>query len=486
MCEKIGLTMALSLYHVRRECLAALMIGSLKTYAKIGKHIPALAKMTQDDDAAITENPLCPEDFKPLQESCFQNPYAFYQMLRDDYPIYTLPNGVICISRYEDIVALSRDIACFSSQHQGIVANLKPGQDLLKQVKLFESLAHLGLIPADVLATSDQPHHTTERKVGHSGLNSRFVKSLESEIETLCQEMLTPILKKGELEFMQEFGWRLPMLLILRLLGLPEDDFETIKIWCVDILASQNGIQSSTEMANSYAAALSFLRYCWRHYLKIKSAPDNNLMGILAKAAKSSDSDFNDQKAVSAIFQLIVAGSDSSATTMGNALKLLIETPGMQQKLKDDAELIPAFIEEVFRLESAFQGHFRWVKKDSQLHGIPLKKGSRIFLMWASGNRDERFWPDPEKMQLNRKNGKKHLTFGHGIHACIGRELARSEIRIVLKAFLQQTEQLTITGDAPFVASMFARTLVKLPVSFTAVTPQNIDNNDATIKENVS
>ena len=245
-------------------------------------------------------------------------------------------------------------------------------------------------------------------------------------------------------------------------------DIKIIKNWCVDILASQNGIQSSTDMANSYAAALSFIRYCWRHYLKVKAAPSDNLTGILAKAANNCDCDFSDKKAVSAIFQLIVAGSDSSATTMGNALKLLIEKPDMQEKIKADMALLPAFIEEVFRLESAFQGHFRWVKKDTQLHGVTLKRGSRIFLMWASGNRDKRFWPEPDKMQLSRKNGKKHLTFGHGIHACIGRELARSEIRIVLKAFLQETENLTITGKAPFVASMFARTLVKLPISFTA------------------
>ena len=86
--------------------------------------------------------------------------------------------------------------------------------------------------------------------------------------------------------------------------------------------------------------------------------------------------------------------------------------------------------------------------------------------MWASGNRDERFWTDPEVIDLGRKNGKKHLTFGHGIHACLGRGLARMEIRIVLKEFLQRTENLTINGEAPFIASMFARTLLTLPVKF--------------------
>ena len=89
--------------------------------------------------------------------------------------------------------------------------------------------------------------------------------------------------------------------------------------------------------------------------------------------------------------------------------------------------------------------------------------------MWASGNRDDRVFENPDEINLDRKNGKKHLTFGHGIHACIGRELARSEIRIVLREFLLRTENMRLEGDAPFISSMFARTLVRLPVVFDPV-----------------
>ncbi|MCG8671395.1 MAG: cytochrome P450, partial [Pseudomonadales bacterium] len=407
-----------------------------------------------------------PEDFNPLGNECFQNPYEFYRLLRDEYPVYQLKNGVFCVSRYHDIAALSRDTDTYSSQHQGVVANLKPNQDLLKEVAKFEKLSRLGVIPADVLATSDPPVHTQERKVGHASLGARYVKSLEPEVEALCESMLFPLLEKGQMEFMQSFGWRLPMILIMRLLGLPEQDFEQIKLWCVEILNSQNGIQRSGELAASYAAALTFLRYCWQHFLKAKRNPKDNLIGLFVRNVLDSNTDFNDQKAVSAIFQLIIAGSDSSATTMGNALKMMIENPNVQSQLREDPALIPAFVEEVFRLESAFQGHFRWAKHDTVLHGQSLPKGSRIFLMWASGNRDERFWEQPDQLLLNRKNGKKHLTFGHGVHACLGRELARMEIKIVLKAFLDNTRTLRINGETPYVASMFARTLLTLPIAF--------------------
>jgi cytochrome P450 len=259
------------------------------------------------------------------------------------------------------------------------------------------------------------------------------------------------------------------MKLIIQLLGFPAEDFEKIKGWCVHGINTQSGISSPAELMTSRAENLVFFRYCWRQYLIAKKHPRNDLSAIFVAAASDPDNPMTDQIAVSAIFQLLIAGSDSSATSMGNALKMLIENPDLAQRLKNDISLLPAFVEEVFRLEAAFQGHFRWVTTDTELHGVKLPRGSRIFLMWASGNRDERLFTNPDAIDLERSNGKKHLTFGHGIHACIGRELARSEIRIVLREFLQRTENLRFDGPHPFLASMFARTLVALPIRFDEV-----------------
>jgi len=452
-------------YHLRRKFLNKTIVHGLIAAASLRNSF-ARTPLTAPLPQHLSTEPQHPDDFRPLEAACFQNPFPFYRMLRDHYPVYCLPNGVYCISRYDDIVTASRDTDTFSSAHQGIVANLPPGRDLLKEVKRFEMLADIGLIPADVLATSDPPAHTEERKIGHSCLNSHFIKTLESDVEFLCAQMMDRFLEQGHVEFMQEFGWRLPMIFVMRLLGLPEKDFEKIKIWCVDILNSQNGTQSSSELMRSQASALIFVDYCWTEYLNAKSEPSDSLISIFAQASANDELGFDDRKAVSAIFQLLIAGSDSSATTMGNALKMMIENPQLQNELRDDPEKLNAFIEEVFRLESAFQGHFRWLKQDTEMHGTKLPRGSRIFLMWASGNRDERFFENPDELIPGRKNGKKHLTFGHGIHACIGRELARMEIRVVLKAFLDRTTNLQITGETPYVASMFARTLVQLPIAF--------------------
>ncbi len=451
-----------TLFHLRRQFVS----GSLEALLRFAAYRRKSGDLKPSAAAPLPANPTTPEEFRPLEPACFQNPYAFYTMLRGDYPVYQLPNGIFCISRYEDIVAVSRDHDTFSSTHQGAIAGLRPGASIEAAGARLAALGRLGVVPSDVLALSDPPKHTDERKTGHKGLNARFVKSLEGEVEALCRSMMDEFIDRGEVEFMSEFAWRLPMRLIIRLLGFPESDYEKIKDWCVHGIATQSGIASAGELMQSRAEMMRFFRYCWDQYLIAKREARDDLTGVFVRAAASPDSGMDDQVAVSAILQLLLAGSDSSATSMGNALKMLIENPEVEAEVRADMEKLPAFIEEVFRLEAAFQGHFRWVKTDTELHGVHLPKGSRIFLMWAAGNRDDRVFDDPDRIDLNRKNGKKHLTFGHGIHACIGRELARTEIRIVLREFLHRTRSIRLAGDAPFLASMFAHTLVQLPIAF--------------------
>ena len=452
-------------FHSRRKLISMGIEALLRLSAwRLSRKAQALP---ESNAAPLPANPKTPEDFRPLEAACFQYPYDFYKMIRDDYPVYRLPNGIYCISRFEDIVAVSRDHDNYSSTHQGIIAGLRKDQDVEAAGAKMEAIAAMGIVPSDVLALSDPPTHTSERKVGHKGLNARFVKSLETVVEDLCRSMMDEFIDKGQVEFMQEFGWRLPMRLIIQLLGFPDEDFEKIKTWCMHGIASQSGISTPGELMRSRAETMAFMRYCWDQFLIAKANPREDLSGVFVGAATDPDNPMTDQVAVSGIFQLLIAGSDSSATSMGNALKMLIDNPELAEEIRSDIDgKLPAFVEEVFRLESAFQGHFRWTKNDCELHGVKLPKGSRIFLMWASGNRDERVFDHPDEIDLMRKNGKKHLTFGHGIHACIGRELARSEIRIVLRDFLLRTKNLRMNGDAPFLASMFARTLVTLPVAF--------------------
>ena len=451
-------------FHTRRLLLSHLfeMVLSLAAYW-LNRQSPQKKSRT----TTPLEHPQRPEDFAPLAQSNFTNPFPYYQMLRDQFPVYRLPNTRFwLVSRYEDIMNLARDTEACSSRITEILVSGKPKSIDKNTPSLAECLGAWGVVPVDVLAVQDPPTHSAERKIAHSGFNAHFVKALEPEVQKLCDEMLDELLPQGECEFVQQFAWRLPMRLIIRLLGLPESDYEQIKAWCCDNIRQLSGVITRTESLKTGCSSAQFVRYLWHHYLRMKKNPPDNFTGILIREANDPNSVMTDQRAIATLFQLLIAGSDSSASSMGNALRMLALRPDIEQQLRQQPEKINDFIEEVFRLESAFQGHFRLTKKSVTLHGVTIPENQRVFLMWASGNRDERFWERPDELDLNRTNGKKHLTFGHGVHACIGRELARMEIRIVIGTLLSRTKFFTICGDTPFEASMFARTLLALPLRF--------------------
>jgi cytochrome P450 len=463
------------LFHLRRLTVSYLLEALLRF--KAWRALRAERRNPPEKKPAPVDRPQTPEDFRPLEDACFQNPYAFYKMLRDDYPVYKLANGIHCISRYEDIVNVARDTDRFSSKHQGAMLRLQPWQSIAELSDKLDALGDRGVLPSGVLATTDPPEHRRDRKIGQSVLNPKVIKDLEGEVESLTRELMDGFINDGNAEFMHQFAWRLPMRLVIRILGLPKEDLLTVKRGCVSAISLLSGSATRAELLQTAAVSQGFFRYCWRAYLKAKRQPGDHLVARFAAAAADPTNNFSDQHAVSAMHQLLIAGSDSSATTMGNAVKMMLENPQIERQLRDEPERIPAFVEEVLRLDSAFQGHFRWAKTDCELHGVMLPRGSRVFLMWASGNRDERFWDNPDAIDLARENGRKHLTFGHGIHGCLGRELARMEIRTVLRELLARTSKMKIVGDTPFIASMFARTLVQLPIEFSLADHEKRDND---------
>jgi len=430
-------------------------------------HIYKQSFISRKQEPIPVLNPKTPEEFHPLSQKNFTNPYAYYKMLRDEHPVYYMQNkDFYMVSRYQDICDLVKDTEAMSNKLVEILATGKPKDPNKKGRSAIEVLGDWGVIPVDVMALQDPPVHSAERKIGHKGFNAKFVKSLEQEVEQLCDEMMYEFIPKGYVEFIQDFAWRLPMRLIIRLLSFPEEDFEQIKNWCVDGIKSLSGTATTSESIAIGASGAQFMRYLWRHYLRIKATPDKSFTALLAQESQDPDSIMTDQRAVATLLQLLIAGSDSSASSMGSAIRVLAENPELEQELRNDPELIPDFIEEVFRTESAFQGHFRLTKKEVSLHGTTIPANARIFMMWGSGNRDERFWESPEEFNFRRANVKKHLTFGHGIHACIGRELARMEIRIVIAKLLQHTKRMAVVGETPYEASIFARTLTRLPLAF--------------------
>jgi cytochrome P450 len=196
---------------------------------------------------------------------------------------------------------------------------------------------------------------------------------------------------------------------------------------------------------------------------RARRAPPPGLMGSLVEAVEGGA--LTAKEAASIVLQILVAGSDSSASLMGSAVRMMAEDPALQERLRADPALVAPFIEEVIRLEAPFQGHFRQTTRECELAGHALPAGTRIFATWASGNRDERRYDHPQVVDLARASPRSHLSFGHGIHLCIGAALGRLEARVAVTSLLRRTLSVELAEEVGrHRPSMFVRTLERLPI----------------------
>ncbi len=397
-----------------------------------------------------------PADFDPFSPATIEDPYPFYRALRTHAPVYRPPGADwYYVSRHHDIQTVSRDTETYSSNIVTLLMARGTGE-LIEAPKL-------PFMPVDVLAIADPPNHGRHRKRATTGLGRAFPHELEPELQGLADELIAAMLERGGGDWMQDFAFRVPIHVALRLLALDPAAQGKIKAWSDDAIDLLSGMTTRWGMARDMVAAWRLWRWCVRRFRAARARPPAGLMGSLVEAVEAGS--LSATEAASIVLQIVIAGSDSSASLMGSAVRLLAEAPDLQAQLRAEPSLIPAFIEETIRLEAPFQGHFRQTTRACELAGVPLEPGTRLFLSWASGNRDERQFEAAEQIDLARKQPRSHLSFGHGIHLCIGAALGRLEARVALTSLLAQTKSIVSLDPAPrHRPSIFVRTLERLPL----------------------
>jgi len=191
--------------------------------------------------------------------------------------------------------------------------------------------------------------------------------------------------------------------------------------------------------------------------------PGDDILGVSARTIAKGEMTF--QQGVVLLHTLLSAGGESTTSLLGNAVRILAEQPTLQRRLRDDRTLVVAFIEEALRLESPFRNHMRFVPSTTTLAGAEVPGGSTMLLLWGAANRDPAEYDHPDDVVLDRASPRHHVTFGRGIHHCVGAPLARLEARVVLTALLDQTDHFELAGEPPTrVPSLMVRRHATLPI----------------------
>jgi len=417
-------------------------------------------------------------DFNPFGAETIENPYAFYEALREEAPLFR-PRGADCyyLSRYQDIKEVAMDPERFSSN---IVAILLAGGS--GRLSTFVP-PHLPMAPPDVLALQDPPIHRIQRKIATAGLGKGFVEVLEPQIRALVNERMDDVLRAREVDWMGAFAFRIPIALTLDILSIPRDDAMQVKSWADEAISLLSGVNTRWQLARKVWNGFGFVKWCRTQLEEAETREPSPgfMMGALIDAVREGT--ISRREAAAIVLQIIIAGSDSSASLMGSMVRLLAQNPRVQEQLRAQPELVPAFVEETLRLESPFQGHFRKTKVPVELHGQELPLNSRIMLLWASGNRDPRKWPHPDEIDLRRDGPRQHLGFGYGIHLCLGAPIGRMEGRIALEQLLERTEWVELaSNDFSHRQSVFVRTLERLPIKVRPKTRMIVHDTAASVR----
>jgi cytochrome P450 len=321
----------------------------------------------------------------------------------------------------------------------------------------------------DVLATADPPGHARQRKLSNKAFSVRRVAALEPAIRALAESRVGAILPRGgarwsSADWVREVAVPLPMTVIAGLIGLPGDDIPQLKRWSDSAIAILSGTNTPAQLAEHIGQVGQLAAYFGERVDEAAHASRDDVLGDLVRATEGSEA-LTREEVIAILLQILTAGNETTTSAIGSALLLLIENPDVEARVRADGALLEPFIEEVLRLESPLHGHFRLVRRDTEVAGQPLPEGSRVMLLWGAANRDGDEFPNPDAIDLARRNAKAHLAFGLGIHHCIGAALARLETRVVLETLLARTRALRRADrKIAHVPSLLVRSLAELPV----------------------
>lgn len=388
------------------------------------------------------------------------------EFIQDPYPLYARMHAAGPVHRIGDS---GFHAVCTWEAVNDVVARPEDFSSNLTATMTYENgtvgMFPMGELGGDIqaLATADDPSHAAHRKLLVPQLSGRRIRALEAFVAETEDHLWHEGVRRDGIEWMSTMANRLPMMIVTRLIGVPDLDTEQLMRLGYAATKVVEGLAEQDELAAAGAAVMELASYINEHFQRAADDPQDNLLGDLATARAAGE--LTDLTALNIMATLFSAGGESTASLIGSAAYVLANRPDIQREVRENPDLLSAFLEEVLRYEPPFRGHYRHVVRDTTLCGIDLRAGSRLVLLWGAANRDPSHFPDADDFRLDRPGGKGHISFGKGAHFCVGAALARLEARIVIGELLRRTAHIEATEVGRWLPSLLVRRLERLNLS---------------------
>ena len=391
-----------------------------------------------------------------FDDEFIQDPYPLYERMHACGPVHPIEDsGYYAVCGWDainDVIARPGD---FSSN---LTATMT-----YQDGKVGEFV--MGELGGDIqaLATADDPAHAAHRKMLLPQLAAKRINALEPFIAETAHRLWDESVQGGAIEWMSAMANRLPMMIVTRLIGVPDVDSELLMRWGYASTQVVEGLVGQKQLAAAGVAVMELAGYINEHFQRAAADPRDDLLSVLATACASGE--LADLTALNMMITLFSAGGESTASLIGSAAHILAQRRDIQTQVREDPDLLGAFLEEVLRYEPPFRGHYRHVVNDTTLCGVDLSAGSRLVLLWGAANRDPSHFQDANEFRLDRTDAKGHVSFGKGAHFCVGAALARLEARIVIGELFARTVHFEATATGRWLPSLLVRRLESLELS---------------------
>lgn len=411
--------------------------------------------------------------FNPFDPETLQCPFPHYEAMRKEDPVHFIPGiGVYMVAKHDLVMQILRDPDTYSSKFGGTGMPMDPSTR-----ERFAEVQAEGYPRVPTMLTADQPEHTRYRRLVSRAFHPKVIAELEPVVRAITVRLIDSWIEKGKIELVADFAVPLPVEVIAHALNVPDDRLADFKRWSDDSIAGIGTNISLEERLQAERGVNEFQRYFAEQIELRRSEPrDDILTNLLNARVDDEDSDVTDKRPLdmpemlSIVQQLLVAGNETTTKMLTEMVRLLAEHPDEWAKVKTDPGRIEKVVEETLRLSTPTQGMWRVVARDTELAGVPLKKGSRLIIAFCSANRDEEVFADPDTFDPSRDNVRDNLAFGKGIHFCLGANLSRLEGKVALEELSKRLDTLSLSASNTFdyYPSFMLRGLTRLNVEFTA------------------
>ena len=411
--------------------------------------------MKQENDIDAETEQLVEASWNPFDPDFLINPYPQYQLLRDQDPVHRTAFGNLVVTRFDDVFEVLRNPNTSVERDRAGVIEMPEHIKKLQESSMDR--------PPSILML-DPPEHTRLRKLVQRTFTPRGIEKMRHVTTELVDDLLDQLAEKREIDLIKDFSFVVPFVVIHSMLGLPDADMLNVREWSQTLVQTLEPNITPEQVDAAIWGGTQLNEYLTEALAWKRTTPGDDLLSDLI-AVEEGGEGLTEQELISMISLLFVAGHETTVNLIGNGTHSLLNNPDQFKLVLNDPSIDSTIADELLRFDSPVQNSGRQLLEDMELSGIHVQAGEIVLTALGSANRDPRFWGDSAHLlDVKRQDAARHVSFGSGVHYCLGAALAKMEGEIAITRLIRRFPEIAITDEPTFNSRIILRGREKFPI----------------------